>query len=204
MDDDPPTVATVAPVLQTDHPLAAPRTGWLADLGFRRGDLARFGGDVRLEHGALLARHRGADGRPLGWERVWPGPGGGLHYRHSRGGTKGLFRSRVPGARRLVLTCGALPAVAAAACDADRAGSCHAGVGGAWTPAAAAATAALVVGGVSRVVLAFAATAAGEATAARALADLAGLPARVEVLAPPRGTWLATLRQRRRAGEPQA
>ncbi len=98
-----------------------------------------------------------------------------------------------------MVACGALSAIAAAACDAERGGSCHAGVGGTWTPAAAAGAAALIQSGAARVVLAFAATPAGKAMASRARADLAGLAAEFEVLEPPRGTWLATLRARRLA-----
>ena len=169
----------------------------LSGFGLRRGDLARFADEVRCCRGTLLARHRDAADNPLGWESVWAGPDGEFHYRYSRGGSKGLFRSPPAGARRLVLACGALSAIAAAACDAERDGSCHAGVGGAWTPAAAASAAALIRSGAVRVVLAFGATPAGRAMVARALAELAGLSAEVEVLEPPRGTWLATLRARR-------
>ncbi|GAA0598230.1 hypothetical protein GCM10009416_40530 [Craurococcus roseus] len=59
--------------------------------------------------------------------------------------------------------------------------------------------AALVAGGIARVVLALAATEAGGRMARAALADLEGLPACVETRHPGCGTWIATL-QRQRGG----
>ena len=98
---------------------------------------------------------------------------------------------------------GALSAIAAAACD--RRWSCtrYAGVGGVWTEAAALAVRALVEEGIARVVLAFAATEAGERMAQAALADLEGLPACVEVRHPDCGTWIATLRRQRAGLDPR-
>ena len=172
---------------------------WLNDLGLRPSDLAVFGAEVRLAGRELQALHRDASGRGTGWERVAAGPHGRLRYAHTEGGAKALFRSPPDRAHRLLVADGALPAIAAAACD--RRWSCtrYAGVGGVWTAAAAQAVAALVAGGVARVVLAFAATEAGERMARAALADLEGLPACVEVRPPDCGTWIATL-QRQRAG----
>ncbi len=191
-----------------DDTTGAPRSGapcwpsplaWLNDLGFRRSDLAVFGAEVRLAGRELRALHRDASGRGTGWERVAAGPHGRLRYAHTEGGAKALFRSPPDHPHRLLVADGALPAIAAAACD--RRWSCtrYAGVGGVWTAAAAQAVAALVAGGVARVVLAFAATEAGGRMARAALADLEGLPACVEVRHPDCGTWIATL-QRQRAG----
>ena len=121
---------------------------WLEDLGFRRADLAVFGAEVRLlaaAGGALLARHRDAAGRETGWECV-AAPAGGprdgrLRYAHTPGDTKALFRSPRGGGpgreHRLLVADGALPAIAAAACDRRWSRTRYAGVGGVWTEAAA-------------------------------------------------------------------
>jgi hypothetical protein len=185
---------------------------WFEDLGLRRADLVVFGAEVRLlaDAGcaALLARHRDATGRETGWERVAAAPvgdprSGRLRYAHTRGGAKALFRSPPGGGpgrqHRLLVADGALPAIAAAACDRRWSFTRYAGVGGVWTEAAAQAVRALVEDGIARVVLGFAATPAGERMARAALADLRSLPACVEVRHPDCGTWIATL-QRQRAG----
>ncbi len=184
---------------------------WFEDLGFRRADLVVFGAELRLlaagGGAALLARHRDAAGRETGWERVVAlaragglRGGGRLRYAHTRGGAKALFRSPPhAGAHRLLAADGALPAIAAAACDRRWSRTRYAGVGGVWTGAAALAVRALVQEGIARVVLGFAATEAGARMARAALVDLQSLPACVEVRHPDCGTWIATL-QRQRAG----
>lgn len=176
---------------------------WLNDLGLRPSDLAVFGAEVRLAGRELQALHRDASGRGTGWERVAAGPHGRLRYAHTGGGAKALFRSPPGLTHRLLVTDGALPAIAAAACD--RRWSCtrYAGVGGVWTAAAAQAVRALVEDGIARVVLAFAATEAGGRMARAALADFEGLPACVEVRHPDCGTWLATLRRQRAGFDPR-
>ena len=172
---------------------------WLNDLGLRPSDLAVFRAEVRLTSRKLRALHRDASGRGTGWERVAAGPHGQLRYAHTEGGAKALFRSPPDHAHRLLVADGALPAIAAAACD--RRWSCtrYAGVGGVWTEAAALAVRALVGEGIARVVLGFAATEAGARMARAALVDLQSLPACVEVRHPDCGTWIATL-QRHHAG----
>ena len=190
-----------------DDNTGAPRRpsplAWLNDLGLRRSDLVMFGAEVRLAGRELQARHRDAAGRGTGWERVAAGPHGRLRYAHTEGGAKALFRSPPGFIHRLLVTDGALPAIAAAACDRRWSCTCYAGVGGVWTAAAAQAVRALVDNGIARVVLAFAATEAGERMARAALADLEGLPACIETRHPDCGTWVATLRRRRAGPDPR-
>ena len=95
---------------------------WFEDLGFRRADLVVIGAEVRL----IAA----AGGCGVG--------GGQRRHAHTRGGAKALFRSpRGSGAgrHRLLVADGALPAIAAAACDRRWSRTRYAGVGAVWTEA---------------------------------------------------------------------
>ncbi|GAA0598220.1 hypothetical protein GCM10009416_40520 [Craurococcus roseus] len=111
---------------------------WLHALGLHPSDLAGFGAEVRLAGRELRALHRDAAGRSTGWERVVAGPhgrtdgrtDGRLRYAHTEGGAKALFRSPPGRTYRLLVTDGALPAIAAAACDRRWSATCYAGVGG--------------------------------------------------------------------------
>ena len=108
---------------------------WLYDLGLRPSDLAVFGAEVRLAGRELRALHRDSAGRGTGWERVAAGPHGRLRYAHTEGGAKALFRSPPGFIHRLLVTDGALPAIAAAACDRRWSRTRYAGVGAVWTEA---------------------------------------------------------------------
>ncbi len=173
---------------------------WLNDFGLRRRDLVPFGTDLRPEGGVLLALHRDAAGAPLGLERVGVGRDERLRYSYTPGARRGLFRALPPGAGRLVLADGPLPAVAAAALESPAEPS---GYAGGWGEVAAAAVRRLIESGtIDTVVLRFAATPVGARPAERALEDLAGLAVRLEVAPPPRETWLASLAAARGAGRP--
>jgi hypothetical protein len=173
---------------------------WLNDLGVRRRDLAPFGADLRTGGSALLAIHRDAAGIPLGTERVTVGRDARLRYSYTPGKSRGLFRAIPPGARRLVIADGPLPAVAAAALESAEEPTAYAG---GWGEVAAAAVRRLVESGATTcVVLRFAATPVGVRTLERALHDLAGLAVPVMVAPPPRETWLASLAAARGARGP--
>ncbi len=168
---------------------------WLNDLGLRRRDIVPFP-DLRLQGASVLALHRDAAGRPLGTERIWCD--GRLRYAYTPGAQRGLFRAIPPGARRLVIADGPLPVVAAAALDCP---AVTTGYAGGWGDIAADAVLRLVEADIDTVTLAFAATEVGRRATERALEDLAGTPARIEVMHPPDGTtWLAALAAVRGAG----
>ncbi len=183
-----------------EAPLPASTHAWLGTLGFRRSDLLPFREDLRVADGALGARHRDAAGRPLGWEWASASADGRLRYRCTAGMRRCLVRSQTPEARRLVLTDGPLPAIAAAALADAVSGSIYAG--GGWTELAEEAVRALVTNGVREVVLAYAATPVGARMAEMALSDLADLAASVAVQPPPTArTWLDALASARLTGE---
>jgi hypothetical protein len=167
---------------------------WLNYLGLRRRDIVPFP-DLRLEGGSVSALHRDAAGQALGAERIWYD--GRLRYLYTPGARRGLFRAIPQGASRLVVADGPLPVVAAAALDRP---AVVTGYAGGWGDIAADAVRRLAAAGIDTVVLAFAATEVGARTTERALEDLVGVPARIEVMQPPAGTtWLAALAAARSA-----
>ncbi len=181
---------------------------WLAALGVTIDDLAAFGPDLRPDGRALLARHCDAEGRALGTERVSAGPDGRLRYGyHPAGLPKGCMRSArasaaapaAPPLARVVLACGPLPALCAAALDGHRPGTVYLGAGGCWTAALAETVGRFVEDGAGEVVLGFAATPVGERSAAAAVAHLRrARPPRLRRLLrrrPAAGTWPETLRR---------
>jgi hypothetical protein len=179
---------------------------WLAALGVTIDDLAAFGPDLRPDGRALLARHCDAEGRALGTERVSAGPDGRLRYGyHPAGLPKGCMRSArasaaapaAPPLARVVLACGPLPALCAAALDGHRPGTVYLGAGGCWTAAVAETVGVVIEAGAGEVVLAFADTPTGERSAEAAIMHLrrAHLPLRRLVRRrPAAGTWPETLR----------
>jgi hypothetical protein len=177
------------------------RPHWLAALGVTAADLAAFGPDLRFDGRTLLAQHRDARGTPLGLERISVGPDGRLRYGYPARRPKGCVRSggAAPAATpaRLVLACGALPALCAAAFDGNRLDTIYLGAGGCWTAAVGETVGVVIEAGAGEVVLALADTPTGERSAEAAIMHLrrAHLPLRRLVRRrPAAGTWPETLR----------
>lgn len=162
-----------------------------------------FAGEVAWRNGVFGARHRAWDGRTTGWELRK-----GNKYFFSRDGFRALFRSDPTGRSRLVLSCGALPAIAFAALEGHRSDTVWGGVGGGWTQAAEAYLYMLVMrGAVRRVVLAFAANPAGNRSRAvvrDALASWGAALDSIEDVCPPGRDWVAALASARGAPLPTA
>jgi hypothetical protein len=182
--------------------MSAPFPVWLADLGVTQNDLLAFGPDLRLEGDILLACHRDGGAVPLGWERVSAGAHGHLRCDYPKGLAKGCLASTpLSGvAGRVLVTCGAVPALCAAAVDRLRSDTVYVGLCGGWTDTAAQALARLVSGGADEVVIAFADTACGRRSRAAAEQYLrtAHMPARRLVARQPAlGSWPVTLRRLR-------
>ncbi|WP_090570518.1 hypothetical protein [Belnapia rosea] len=102
---------------------------WLARLGLNTADLAPFADELRVEGDTLLARHRNQRGSPIGWEIITPAcpqP----NSRYTVGGQGGAFRVFPTPCPRLVLTNGALQALAVAAFEGHRHDTAYVGLGG--------------------------------------------------------------------------
>jgi hypothetical protein len=141
------TKTTTQPML---HPPA-----WLAAHGLTAADLARFAEELRVEGDTLLARHRNQHGSPIGWEIIsprLPRPSS----RYTAGAQGGAFRVFPTPRFRLVLTSGALQALAVAAFEGHRDNTAYVGLGGHLGAAARATlTGYLVRWGVQKVEYAF-------------------------------------------------
>jgi hypothetical protein len=93
-------------------------TGWLyRTTGLRLSDGAAFIGDVAIcpVRDAVFARHRDPCMNELGWECHYRTPDDRIGVRYRKGLAKGIVCTPPRGAIRLVVTEGALSAVATAA-----------------------------------------------------------------------------------------
>lgn len=178
---------------------------WLGrHCGFRTRDALAFHGDVRIRTGQdkIFALHRGPDLRELGWECHYRTEDDPLGVRYRKGLPKGIVGTPPLGATRLIVTEGALSAIAAAALLPGEARTCVAGIGGVWTAEAAACVVGLLFRTRAEVVeVAFSQHhRAGQEMHKQAVHYLStgGIDA-VPLDAPP-GGWLAALREARQGG----
>ncbi|MGG5823430.1 hypothetical protein [Falsiroseomonas sp. HW251] len=171
---------------------------WLGRIGLSRTDIGNFGDDILITGSALCAMHRTPCGMSLGWERVEQDSRGRLRYSYPAGAQKGIVRSRVrdPIARRILLTCGPLPALCAQVIDGARHDTVAIGLGGCWTDASAEIVEHHVSAGAREIVLAFADHPAGTRSHDAAVAFIRKSPLGLERLTrrtPACRTWPETL-----------
>lgn len=164
-------------------------------------DLDIFAGEITATPRGLVAIHRDAEGRQTG--REWTIGGAKIRHVAETGSRKSLVASPAnETTRRIAIAAGPLSLVALAALECRR-DTTYCSPGGTWTAAAGAAAERLIREWRPEEV----AVAIAPDLAARCLADLTtrlrDIDVHLEMLTPPTGGWVETLR-RTRAGRPIA